>query len=310
MKKITIVTPCFNEAENVEELALAIKSVMRGLSQYEYEHLYIDNDSSDNTVEIIRLLAAKDSRVKAILNTRNFGQIRSPYYGLLVPEGDATIIMASDMQDPPELIPEFIKKWEEGYKVVMGVKTASKESPIFYLLRTAYYRLLQSFSEIPLVEHATGFGMYDKDVIHLLRELDEPYPYFRGMIADLGFEKALIPYTQPLRKRGITKNNFYTLYDMAMQGFINHSKLPLRLAAIVGFLTSLISFLVGMLYLVYKLVFWESFSLGQAPVIIGLFFVASIQLFFLGVVGEYIGAIYTHIIKRPLVVEKERINFP
>jgi glycosyltransferase involved in cell wall biosynthesis len=309
MKKIGVVTPCFNEAENVEELYRCICHVMEDQKTYDYEHIFIDNASTDGTIPILRRLAREDKHVKVIINTRNFGHIRSPYYALLQCNADAVIVMASDLQDPPALIPQFIKKWEEGYKVVMGVKATSKETPIFHSLRTLYYRLLQVVSETELVEHATGFGLYDQEVIRTLRSLQDPYPYFRGLMAELGYERATIAYDQPKRVRGITKNNFYTLYDLAMLGFTNHSRLPLRLAAMIGFLASIVSFLVGIVYLIYKLINWQNFSLGLAPVIVGLFFLGSIQLFFLGIVGEYIGAIYIQVLKRPLVIEKERINF-
>jgi glycosyltransferase involved in cell wall biosynthesis len=218
-------------------------------------------------------------------------------------------MMAADFQDPPALIPQFLQKWEEGFKVVMGVKTHSEETPILYALRTIYYRTLQKLSDTSLVEHATGFGLYDQEVVKLLRTLGDPYPYFRGLIAELGYERAIIAYDQPSRKRGITKNNFYTLFDMAMLGMTNHSRVPLRIATMLGFGTAIISFCVGVFYFVYKLINWQNFQLGSAPLIIGLFFFGSIQLFFLGIVGEYIGAIYTQTLNRPLVVEKERINF-
>lgn len=309
MAFVSIVTPCFNEVENVRDLYTQIKAVMAEIDDIEYEHIFIDNASKDGTISILRQLAAEDQRVKIILNMRNFGHIRSPYYGMLEGQGEAVIILASDLQDPPTLIPKFIEKWRAGYKVVMGVKITSQETPIFYALRTLYYRTLQAFAETELIEHATGFGLYDQTVIKTLRTLEDPYPYFRGLVAELGFERATIAYDQPKRVRGITKNNFYTLYDMAMLGLTNHSRLPLRLAAMIGFLSSIISFIVGMTYLVYKLVDWQNFTLGLAPVVVGLFFMGSIQLFFLGVVGEYIGAIYTQVLKRPLVIEKERINF-
>jgi glycosyltransferase involved in cell wall biosynthesis len=308
MLKISIVTPCFNEEENVLELYERIKKVM-GNYQYDYEHIFIDNASTDRTVELIRTLTQQDKHVKAILNTRNFGHIRSPYYGILQGTGDAVIMLASDLQDPPERIPDFIQKWEEGYKVVIGVKTKSHESGVFYLLRTLYYRILHRLSDVDLIEHFTGFGMYDQQVVQILRDLNDPYPYFRGLIADIGFSIARIEFTQPRRKRGVTKNNFYTLYDMAMLGMTGYTKIPLRVAAMFGFFTALMSFLVGLVYLVYKLLFWQQFSLGSAPIVIGLFFLGSVQLFFLGIVGEYIGAIYTQVMKRPLVIEKERINF-
>ena len=309
MKKISIVTPCFNEEGNIEELYQQIKKIMAALKGYSYEHIFIDNHSTDRTVALLRKIAKTDKNVKVIINTRNFGHIRSPFYGLLQADGDAVISMASDLQDPPNLIPDFIKKWEEGYKVVMGVKTHSHENKIVYFLRTFFYRFLQQLSEIQLVEHFTGFGLYDRQVIETLRSLNDPYPYFRGLIADLGYEHATIAYDQPLRKQGITKNNFYTLYDMAMLGLTNYSKIPLRMATILGFITAALSAMVGLFYLVYKLTDWQNFSLGLAPLAVGLFFFSSVQLIFLGVIGEYIGSIYTQVLKRPLVIEQERINF-
>jgi glycosyltransferase involved in cell wall biosynthesis len=308
MKKISIVTPCFTEEENVQELYERIKQVMES-SGYEYEHIYIDNASTDRTVEILRGLAAQDNHIKVILNTRNFGQIRSPYYGLLQASGDAAIVMASDLQDPPEKITEFIRKWEEGFKVVIGVKTQSQESGIFYFLRSLYYRVLRNLSDVRLIDNFTGFGLYDQEVIKILRQFNDPYPYFRGLIADIGYDMAEIEFTQPKRKRGISKNNFFTLYDMAMLGVTSYTKVPLRLATMLGFLSATFSFLIGVVYLIYKLVDWQNFSLGLAPVIIGLFFMGSVQLFFLGIVGEYIGSIYTLAVRRPLVIERERINF-
>jgi polyisoprenyl-phosphate glycosyltransferase len=308
MKKISIVTPCYNEEDNVRELYEEIKKVMAGFD-FEYEHIYIDNASTDGTSAILRKLAEVDQHVKVIINTRNFGHIRSPYYGLLQARGDAAIVMASDFQDPPERIPEFIQKWEQGYKVVIGVKTGSQESGLFYFLRSLYYRTLRILSDVALIDNFTGFGLYDHQVIEILREFDDPYPYFRGLIADIGFETARVEFTQPRRKRGISKNNFYTLYDMAMLGVTSYTKVPLRLATMLGFLSAGISFFVGLVYLIYKLVEWQNFSLGLAPVIIGLFFMGSIQLLFLGIVGEYIGSIYTLAVRRPLVIEKERINF-
>ncbi len=308
MRLISIVTPCFNEEDNVEELYERIKTVMSGFD-CEYEHIFIDNASKDATPQKLRALASRDKHVKVIFNTRNFGHIRSPYYGLLQGSGDAVIIMASDLQDPPERIPDFIKQWEAGYKTVIGVKTRSQEMGLFYLLRTIYYRILHSLSDVELIEHYTGFGLYDKKIIEILKGIDDPYPYFRGLIAEIGFPIARIEFEQPRRKRGISKNNFYTLYDLAMLGLTNHTKIPLRLAAMFGFLSAFVSFLIGTIYLVYKLLFWYQFQLGSAPLVIGLFFLGSVQLMFLGIVGEYIGAIYTQVMHRPLVIEKERINF-
>jgi glycosyltransferase involved in cell wall biosynthesis len=308
MKRISIVTPCFNEEENVKELYERIRKVMAGFN-YKYEHIFIDNASTDHTVELLRGLAAQDKRVKVIINTRNFGHIRSPYYGLLQAQGDIVIVLASDLQDPPERISDFIRKWEDGYKVVIGVKASSQESSLFYYLRSLYYRMLGSLSDVHLIDNFTGFGLYDKKVIEILRQFNDPYPYFRGLIADIGFDIAEIKFDQPRRKRGISKNNFYTLYDTAMLGIVSYTKVPLRLAAMFGFLSAAISFGVGLIYLIYKLMDWQNFSLGLAPVIIGLFFLGSVQLFFLGIIGEYIGSIYTLTVRRPLVIEKERINF-
>lgn len=308
MKKLSIVTPCYNEEENVEELYERIKKIMHG-QKYEYDHLFIDNASKDGTVDLLRKLAAKDKHVKVILNTRNFGHIRSPYHALLQAGGEAVICMASDLQDPPERITEFIRKWEEGYKVVIGVKTKSQETGLLYFLRTIYYRVLRKLSDVELIENFTGFGLYDQQIIKLLRGFNDPYPYFRGLIADIGFPIARIEFTQPRRKRGLSKNNFYTLYDLAMLGITSYTKIPLRLAAMLGFVSASLSFLIGLFYLIYKLIYWQQFVVGSAPVTIGLFFLGSVQLLFLGIVGEYIGSIYTLVLRRPLVIEKERINF-
>ena len=309
MKLISIVTPCYNEVGNVEELHAQIVQVMSALPGYEFEHIYIDNASTDGTVPILRRLAATDSRVKVILNARNFGHIRSPFYGILQAHGDAVICMASDLQEPPILIKEFVKKWGEGFKAVLAVKTRSKETRLLFMLRKLYYRVLGKLSDVRLVENFTGFALYDQQVVQVLRKIDDPYPYIRGLIAEIGFEAAKVEFLQPKRKTGITKNNLYTLYDMAMLGLTSNTKIPLRLATIVGFLTAALSFLTGLFYFVYKLIYWQSFVTGLAPLVVGLFFVGGVQLFFLGIVGEYIGAIYTQVRHRPLVIEKERINF-
>lgn len=309
MRLISIVTPCYNEEENVREVYKQVKQVFDDLKDYTYEHIFIDNASKDKTVTILREIAKDDERVKVIINTRNFGHIRSPYYAMLQTKGDAVITIVADLQDPPCLIKEFIKKWEEGYKVVMGIKKKSEESCIIFGLRKLYYRVLRRSSDVELVEQYTGFGLYDRQVVEILRDLDDPYPYFRGLIADLGFESAKIEYVQPVRKKGNTKNNFYTLFDNAMLGIVSYSKVPLRLATILGFILAAISLLAAIFYFIYKIIFWESFSLGIAPLVVGLFFFASVQLLFIGIVGEYIGFIYTQVLKRPLVIEKERINF-
>jgi glycosyltransferase involved in cell wall biosynthesis len=306
---ITILTPCYNEEGNVEELYQQIKAIMAVLPQYEYEHLYIDNASIDNTTSILRQITSRDNRVKVILNVRNFGHIRSPYHAFLQAKGEAVIVMVSDLQDPPLLIADFLEKWEEGYKIVLGQKEASKENALIFFLRKLYYRTVRKLADVELLDNVTGFGLYDREVIEHFRWMDNAYPYVRGLISELGYPVARILYTQPNRQSGLTKNNFYTLYDMAMLGFTSHSKIPLRLAAIMGFLASILSFTIACFYLVYKLLYWNDFSVGIAPIVIGIFLFSSVQLFFIGVLGEYIGAIHTQVLKRPLVIEKERINF-
>lgn len=309
MKTISIVTPCFNEEENVELLVGRVRAVMSGMPGYAYEHIFIDNCSTDLTLMKLKGLAAVDRRIKIIVNARNFGHIRSPYHGLLQAGGDAVVMLVADLQDPPELMAEFIKKWEEGAKVVVGIKTASRENAIIYGLRGLYYKLIRRFSSVNLLEQFTGFGLYDRKVVDILRGLREPYPYFRGLISDLGYDVVRIEFTQPIRQRGKTKNNFYTLFDMAMLGFTSYTKIPLRLATLTGFVSAGVSLLVGLGYLIAKLVFWNAFSAGMAPVLIGICFLGSVQLFFLGIVGEYVGAIFTYVQNHPLVIEKERINF-
>lgn len=310
MKKISIVTGCFNEEENLPELYKQLMEVVNEMKgKYTYEIIIADNNSSDRSPQILRELAMKNKNVKVILNSRNFGPDRSGYNATMQAYGDAVVTMASDLQNPPSMIKDFIEKWEQGYKVVMTVKTGSKESFIFYFLRTLYYKVLASLSNVKLIPHFTGFGLYDRQVIEILRGLQDPYPYFRGLIADIGFEPAIIEFTQPARKHGKSKSNILYLYEEAMLGITSYTKVPLRLATILGFISAAISFLIGMFYLVYKLLFWSSFSVGTAPVIIGLFFFASVQLIFLGVIGEYISMIYIHVLDRPLVYEKERINF-
>jgi polyisoprenyl-phosphate glycosyltransferase len=309
MKLITVVTPCFNEEENVREVYEQVKAVFAALPQYRYEHLFIDNASTDCTVAILKEIAAADRNVKIIVNQRNFGHVRSPYHALLQASGDAVIGIVADLQDPPSMIPRFLEQWEAGYTVVLGVKAGSDDSAPMYALRQMFYALINRLSDVDLVQNATGFGLYDKTFVDILRTLDEPYPYYRGLIAELGFTPALIPYRQPARQRGLTKNNWYTLYDLAMLGITSHSKVPLRLATILGFSLSILSFAVALAYFVYKLVFWERFTAGVAPLVIGAFFLFSAQLFFLGLLGEYVAVIHTRVMKRPLVVEKERVNF-
>lgn len=307
--KISVVSPCYNEEENVELLYVKVKNVFNELKEYDYEHIFIDNASTDNTVNILRAIADKDKKLKIIVNSRNFGHIRSPFYGLLQAGGDAVVSLASDFQDPPETIKDFILKWREGYKIVVGLKKQSRESKLMFGIRKIFYNFIGLISDINLLKNFTGFGLYDKKVIEILRQINDPYPYFRGLICEIGLEMFTVEYTQPARKKGVSKNNFYSLYDMAMLGITNHSKLPLRMAAILGFIVAFISLLVALIYFIYKIIFWQNFSVGTAPVIIGLFFFSAVQLFFIGIIGEYIGSINTQILKRPLVIEKERINF-
>lgn len=306
---LSIVTPCYNEEDNVDELYKQIKAAIAGLTKYEFEIIFIDNHSQDDTVAKLKKLAANDPMVKIIVNTRNFGHIRSPYYGILQSRGAATIYLASDLQDPPELIPEFIRHWEGGYKLVIAIKPVSKGIAWVHALRKAYYRFLDGISDISLVADATGFGLYDREVLDHLRQIDDPYPFLRGLICELGYEIKTIPFAQPRRLRGISKNNLYTLYDIAMLGIVSHSKVPIRIAAFAGFALGMLSVLAAIVFLILKLLFWDSFPMGIAPVVIGMFFMFGVLMLFIGILGEYIGAIHTYVQRRPVVVEKERINF-
>jgi polyisoprenyl-phosphate glycosyltransferase len=310
MPLISVVTGSFNEEENVAELYRRVcQAFSEQLSKYTWELIFIDNASTDRTVETLKSIASADKRVKIIVNNRNFGHIRSGYHAFLQARGDAVIAMASDLQDPPEMLPQFVRKWEEGYKIVLAQKTESRESRLLFFVRKSYYNIINRLSEIELVKNVTGFGLYDRRVVEDIRKIDDPYPYFRGLICDLGYERALIPFTQPVRKRGLTKNNFYTLWDMAMLGITNHSKVPLRIAVFVGCGVGSVSFLVAFVYLIYKLLYWSNFQVGTAPLVIGMFFIGAVQLVFIGLLGEYIGAIHTQVLRRPPVIEKERINF-
>jgi glycosyltransferase involved in cell wall biosynthesis len=310
MTFLSIVTGCFNEEDNVTELHERIcRTFANELPGYAFELIFIDNASTDKTVEVLKGIGRTDKRVKIIVNNRNFGHVRSGYYAMLQAKGEAIVAMASDLQDLPEMIPKFVRKWEEGYKVVLAQKTNTEESLLFSFFRKTYYMISNRLSEIELVKNATGFGLYDRRVIEDIRQINDPYPYFRGLICDLGYDRALIPFTQPARKRGITKNNFYTLWDLAMLGITNHSKVPLRLATFLGFCVSGFSFLVAAGYLIYKLLFWSSFQVGIAPLVIGIFFIGAVQLIFIGILGEYMGSIHTQVLRRPPVIEKERINF-
>lgn len=309
MKKISILTPCYNEEENVAVLCERIRAVMKTLPQYDYEHVFIDNASKDNTVALIRKEIEKDPHIRCIVNARNFGHIRSPFHGIRQCYGDAVIQMVSDLQDPPEMIPALVAKWEAGHKVVVGVKNKSKENKLMYAVRSLFYNLISRMSDVEQIKQFTGFGLYDRQFVDVLRDIDDPYPYLRGLVAELGFDIATVEFEQPRREHGRTKNNFYTLYDMAMLGFVNYSKVPLRMACFLGFGVAIVSFLVALVYLIYKLIYWNTFSAGQAPLVIGLFFFSAVQLIFIGIVGEYVGAVHTQVRKRPLVIEKQRINF-
>ena len=309
MKLISVVTGCFNEEDNVEELYERVKAQFEQRPGYRHEHIFIDNASTDRTVEVVKALAARDPRVKLIVNARNFGHVRSPLHAMFQARGDAIIAMASDLQDPPELIDRFLAQWEAGYKIAVGVKPTSRETFAMALIRRVYYSTIGRMSDIKLIPNFTGFGLYDRSVIEIIRKIDDPYPYFRGLIAELGIEYAAVPFEQTPRLRGITKNNFFTLYDLAMLGITSHSKLPVRMATMAGFAMAVISLLISATYLVLKLLFWDFFTVGTAPILISLFFFASVQLFFIGIIGEYVAAIHTQVMKRPLVIEKERVNF-
>lgn len=308
-KHISVMTPCYNEEANILNLYRAVKEQFDKLPQYTYEHIFIDNFSTDRSREILRELAGQDKNVKVILNARNFGPNRSGSYGMLQATGDALICIVCDLQDPPSMIPKFLEKWEEGYKVVLGQKMKSKESPIMFQVRKLYYRIINWLSETPQYEGVTGYGLFDKDFLDTMRWMDDPDPYIRGLVPDLGYKTYLLEYTQNKREYGKSSYNFNRYFDFAITGVTHVSKKPLRIATMLGMVMSGISFLVGIIYLILKLVNWNSFSMGTAPILIGMFLLASVQLAFIGVIGEYIGAILTRVTKRPMVVEEERINF-
>ncbi len=309
-KKISVMIPCYNEEENARPIYEAVKNeLVTSLPQYDYEILFIDNKSKDNTRSIIRQICKEDKNVRAIFNCRNFGQFNSPYYGIINTSGDCCITICADFQDPVEMIPKFVAEWEKGYKIVIGVKTQSKESKIMYGLRTVYYKLIKKMSDVEQIEHFTGFGLYDKSFVKTLRELDDPQPFIRGIVAELGPERKEIEYTQPQRRAGKTHNNFYSLYDAAMLSLTSYTKIGLRLAVFAGGAFSVIGFLVALVYLILKLIRWYDFPAGTVPILIGVFLMSSIQLFFIGLLGEYIMNINRRVMKRPLVVEEERLNF-
>lgn len=309
MKLISVVTPCFNEEGNVQELYQRVKNTISTLPGYRYEHIFIDNASTDNTVDILKNIAKDDLNVKIIVNSRNFGHMCSPVHGMFQANGDVIISIVSDLQDPPEMIPQFISEWEKGNDIVLAIKKSSEENGLMFKVRKLYYNLLSKLSEVEVFKNYTGFGLYDKKVMAAVKELKDPYPFFRGMIAEVGFKVSKIDYAQPVRLRGITKNNFYTLYDIGILGIISNSKIPLRMAIFMGVFFGILSLLIGLGYFVAKLLYWDTMSLGVAPLIIMSSLMFSIMLFFIGIIGEYIGAIYTQVLNRPLVFEKERINF-
>lgn len=310
MKKISIMIPCFNEEENVVPMSEAIVSLFENeLKKYDYELVFIDNDSKDSTREKLRKICADNKKIKAIFNAKNFGQFNSPYYGILQTTGDCTISMVCDFQDPIELIPQYIAEWENGYKIVIGIKVKSKENRLMYGLRSIYYKLIKKFSDVEQIEHFTGSGLYDKEFVEVLRNLKDPTPFLRGIVAELGFKRKEIPYEQPERRAGKTHNNFYTLYDAAMLSVTSYTKIGLRLCTFLGMFCGVMSALVGMLYLIFKLIWWDRFVAGMAPILIGMFFLGALQLFFIGFIGEYVSSINQRVMNRPLVVEEERINF-
>ena len=309
-KRISVIIPCYNEEENVRPIYEAVRDeLLKSCPSYDYEILFCDNKSQDRTREIIREICAEDKNVKAIFNVKNFGQFNSPYHGLLQTTGDCTITMVADFQDPVEMIPQFVAAWEEGYKIVIGRKTKSKEHPFVYWMRGCYYKILKKMSSTEIIEQFTGFGLYDQSFVDTLRDLHDPTPFMRGIVAELGPERKEIEYEQPKRRAGKTHNNFYTLYDAAMLSFTSYTKNGLRIATFSGFIIAFISFIIGLFYLIMKLLFWYKFTAGYAPMMIGIFFMGGIILAFMGFMGEYVMAINARVMNRPLVVEEERINF-
>jgi len=308
-KLLSIISPCFNEEQNISELYKRVLEEIKLFPQYDFEYLFIDNASTDGTVDLLRELTKLDSRVKVIVNTRNFGHIRSPYWGIINTKGEATIYLASDLQDPPELISQFIKEWEKGSKIVLAVKPVTSTNFIIHALRRMYYKFLDGISEVPIVKDSTGFGLYDKIVLDKIREINDPYPFLRGLICELGYSIKTIQFCQPKRRKGVSKNNFYSLYDIALLGIVSHSMVPIRLASILGFTFGLLSIVMAFIIFILKILFWNSLPLGYAPLGISMLLIFGVLLFFIGILGEYIGVIHTYAQRRPIVVERERINF-
>ncbi len=309
MKRISVLIPTYNEMDNVEPLSQAIIAEFQKLPQYDYEIVYIDNDSKDETRDRLRKMCAENKKIKAIFNAKNFGQNNSPYYGLTQTTGDCVILMCADFQDPVSMIPKFIEEWENGYKIVIAIKTSSRENKFVRFLRTCYYKLIKKFSDVEQIEHFTGFGLYDRSFVNVLKDLNDPTPFLRGIVAELGYRRKEIPYEQQRRKAGKSKNNFFSLYDVAMLSFTSYTKIGLRLATFVGLFIAFASFIIALVYFILKLCYWDTFSAGMAPMLIGIFFLGSVQLIFLGLIGEYILSMNKRIMNRPLVIEEERLNF-
>lgn len=310
MKKISIMIPCFNEEENVREIGAAVIGVLqKDLPSYDYEILFIDNDSSDKTRVYLREMCANNPKIKAIFNAKNFGQFNSPYYGLCQTTGDCTVCLCCDFQDPVEMIPKLVAEWEKGAKIVCAIKTSSRENKIMRFLRTCYYKMIRKMSDVEQIEHFTGFGLYDHSFIKVLRELDDPTPFLRGIVAELGYKRVDIPYEQQKRRAGKTHNNWFTLYDAAMLSFTSYTKIGLRMATVIGFTLAAISMALAIVYLVLKLVYWDRFAAGMTPLLLAVLILGSVQLFFIGFLGEYILSINKRMMKRPLVIEEERLNF-
>lgn len=310
MKKISILIPCYNEQDNVVPMSRILQQLFaEKLTRYDYEIVFIDNNSQDNTRSLLREICKGDHKIKAIFNAKNFGQFNSPFYGLLQTTGDCTILLCCDFQDPPDLIPLMVKEWEAGYKLVVMQKTQSEESKFLYFLRSCYYKIIRKFSDVQQIEHFTGFGLYDKSFIQVLRNLKDPTPFLRGIVAELGYKIVFVPYKQARRRAGKTHNNFFTLYDAAMLSFTTYTKIGLRMATFLGFGVALVSIIIAVVYLILKLIYWDRFVAGTAPILIGMFFLGAIILIFLGLMGEYILSINQRLMNRPLVVEEERINF-
>ncbi|MGN0367693.1 MAG: glycosyltransferase family 2 protein [Wujia sp.] len=309
-KKVSVLIPCYNEEENVVPMSEAIVNLFeKELTQYDYELLFIDNDSSDQTRPLLRKICEGNKHIRAIFNAKNFGQFNSPYHGILQTTGDCVVSMVCDFQDPIELIPQYLEEWEKGYKIVIGIKTSSKENKVMYWLRSMYYKMIKKFSDVEQIEHFTGSGLYDRDFVEVLRDLKDPTPFLRGIVAELGYKRKEIPYEQPERRAGKTHNNFARLYDAAMLSITSYTKVGLRLCTFLGAGIAAVSFLIGLIYLVLKLIYWDNFAAGMAPILIGMFMLGAIQIFFIGFIGEYIMSINTRVMNRPLVIEEERINF-